>query len=173
MSGRALRMFFSTGEASGDMLAAELANAIRAIAPDTTFAGIGNERMEAAGFTLTERTTRWASLGPIEALGRIPPLLWSGVRHAVWLRRSPWDLVVLVDFGAFNLRVARALRALGYRRPILYFVPPGAWFDKPKQARAVARDTTALAPFEHQRAFYASLGLPVVWFGHPLASLVP
>ena len=154
------------------MLAAALANAMRRVAPDTTFGGIGNERMEAAGIALTQRTTRWASLGPIEALRRIPPLLYSALRHVAWLRRSPWDLIVLVDFGAYNLRVARWLRWIGYRRPILYFVPPGAWFDKPEQARAVARYTIPLAPFEHQRAFYASLGLPVAWFGHPLASLV-
>ncbi len=166
------RIFFATGEASGDMLAAALANAIRALAPGTSFAGIGSERMEAAGITITERTTGWASLGPLEALGRIAPLLGSGIRHALWLRRKPWDLVVLIDFGAFNLRLARALRLLGYVRPILYFVPPGAWFDKPAQARAVARDTTPLTPFAHQRDFYAALGLPVVWFGHPLASLV-
>jgi lipid-A-disaccharide synthase len=94
------------------------------------------------------------------------------VRHAFWLRGDPWDLVVLVDFGAYNLRLARTLRRLGYTRPILYFFPPGAWFDKPKQARAVAKYTTPLTPFEHQRAFYASLGLGVVSFGHPLASLV-
>jgi lipid-A-disaccharide synthase len=154
------------------MLAASLANAIRRLAPSTAFAGIGSERMEAAGIELTQRTTGWASLGPVEALGRIAPLLASGLRHALWIRRAPWDLVVLVDFGAFNLRLARWLRATGYRRPILYFFPPGAWFDKPAQARAVARNTTALTPFEHQRNFYESLGLPVVWFGHPLASLV-
>lgn len=154
------------------MLAASLANAMRAIAPETTFAGIGSERMEAAGITLTERTAGWASLGPIEALRRIPPLLASALRHAAWLRAKPWDLVVLIDFGAFNLRLARFLRAVGYRRPILYFVPPGAWFDKPEQAFAVARSTTPLTPFEHQRAFYESLGLPVVYFGHPLVSLV-
>ena len=168
----AVRVFLSTGEPSGDMLAAALANAMRALAPDTTFAGIGSERMEAAGITLTERTTGWASLGPIEALRRIPPLFISCLRHAFWLRGAPWDLIVLVDFGAFNLRLARTLRQLGYTRPILYFFPPGAWFDKPNQARAVARHTTPLAPFEHQRAFYESLGLTAVSFGHPLASLV-
>jgi lipid-A-disaccharide synthase len=167
-----VRVFFSTGEPSGDMLAASLATTIRSLAPDTTFAGIGNERMAEAGIELTERTVGWASLGPVEALRRIPPLFWSCLRHALWLRGAPWDLIVLVDFGAFNLRLARLLRRIGYRRPILYFIPPGAWFDKPKQAREVARYATPLTPFAHQRAFYESLGLPVISFGHPLVSLV-
>ncbi len=168
-----MRVFFATGEASGDMLAATLADAMREFEPDASFAGIGGERMAAAGFTLTTRTTGWASLGPLAALRRIPPLLANMLRHAVWLRARPVDLIVLVDFGAYNLRFALTLRALGYRRPILYYVPPGAWLDRESQARAVARATVPLTPFRHQRDFYASLELGAAYFGHPLVSLVP
>ncbi|GAC1546909.1 MAG: lipid-A-disaccharide synthase [Vulcanimicrobiaceae bacterium] len=167
-----MRIFVATGEASGDMLAAALATAMRERTPDVTFAGVGSERMAAAGFALTTRTTGWAAMGPLEALRRIPPLFANVWRHALWLRARPWDLVVLVDFGAYNLRFAKTLRLLGYRRPILYFMPPGAWLDKPSQARAVARYATALTGFAHQRDFYASLGLPIAYFGHPLVSLV-
>ncbi len=165
-------MFLATGEASGDMLAASLANAMREFEPDARFVGIGSERMSAAGVGLTTRTTGWASLGPAAAIRRIPPLLVNMVRHALWLRSSPWDLIVLVDFGAYNLRFAQTLRVLGYPGPILYFFPPGAWLDRASQARAVVRDTTALTPFKHQRDFYRSLRLPVAYFGHPLLSLI-
>ena len=154
------------------MLAATLAQAMREFVPDATFAGIGGERMLAAGFTLTTRTTGWASMGPIEALRRIPPLLANCIRHAVWLRARPWDLVVLVDFGAYNLRLAKALRALGYAGPILYYFPPGAWLDRVAQARAVARNATPLTAFAHQRDFYRELDLGIAYFGHPLVSLV-
>ncbi len=167
-----LRVFVATGEASGDMLAAALARAMRAQYAQIEFVGIGSEGMADAGFTLTERTAGWASMGPIEALRRIPPLFVSCWRHALWIARGPWDLVVLVDFGAYNLRLAKLLRMLGYRRPILYVMPPGAWLDRPTQARAVARYATALTAFEHQRDFYRGLGLPIAYFGHPLASLV-
>ncbi|GAC1530728.1 MAG: hypothetical protein NVS2B8_18900 [Vulcanimicrobiaceae bacterium] len=127
-------MFAATGEASGDMLAAALAGAMRARRSDIDFVGIGSERMAAAGFELTERTTGWASMGPLEALRRIPPLFASNWRHALWIVREPWDLIVLVDFGAYNLRLAKSLRMLGYRRPILYLMPPGAWLDQPARA---------------------------------------
>ncbi|MDQ2857554.1 MAG: lipid-A-disaccharide synthase, partial [Candidatus Eremiobacteraeota bacterium] len=69
-----MRVFFATGEASGDFLAASLAGAMRRFAPDMRFAGVGSERMAEAGFELTTRTTGWGSLGPLEALRRIPPL---------------------------------------------------------------------------------------------------
>ncbi len=155
------------------MLATALAAGIGARVPAARFEGIGSERMRAAGFAVTQETRGWASLGPLEALAKILPLLAIMLRHAAWLRRRPPDLLVLVDFGAFNLRFARTLRRIGYRGPILYFFPPGAWLDRPKQARAVAANTTALTPFKHQRDFYQSLGLPIAWLGHPLVSLVP
>jgi len=162
----------ATGEASGDMLAATLAGAIRAFEPDAEFAGVGSERMRDAGFTLTTHTRGWASLGPVEALRRIPPLFVNVWQHAFWLRSRPRHLIVLVDFGAYNLRFARALRRIGYRAPILYYFPPGAWLDRVRQAHEVSDVTIPLTAFEHQRDFYRSLGLEIAWFGHPLASLV-
>jgi lipid-A-disaccharide synthase len=111
-------------------------------------------------------------MGPLEALRRIPPLLLIALRHALWLRANPPALVVLVDFGAFNLRLARMLKALRYPRPVLYYFPPGAWLDNPKQAVSVASNSIPLTAFAHQRDFYASLGLEIAYFGHPLASLV-
>ncbi len=162
----------STGEASGDMLAASLAEELRRLEPNVSFSGIGGERMAAAGFTLSARTRGWASLGPIEALRRIPSLLAVAVKHALGLARRPPDLIVFIDFGAFNLRIANALRRLRYRRPVLYYFPPGAWFDRPEQARAVARCAIPLTPFAHQRDFYRGLGLRIAYFGHPLVSLV-
>ena len=168
----ALRVFAATGEASGDMLAAALAQAMRREHADIAFTGVGSERMAAAGFTLTTRTTGWGAMGPIEALRRIPPLFANCWGYAIALRRDPVDLVILVDFGAYNLRLAKTLRILGYRRPILYVMPPGAWLDNRAQAQAVARYATALTAFEHQRDFYRDLGLPITYFGHPLVTLV-
>ena len=168
----ALRVFAATGEASGDMLAAALAEAMRAKHADIAFTGVGSEGMAAAGYALTTRTTGWGSMGPIDALRRIPPLFVNCWGYALALRRDPVDLVILVDFGAYNLRLAKTLRMLGYRRPILYMMPPGAWLDRPTQAQAVARYATALTAFAHQRDFYRGLGLPITYFGHPLVTLV-
>jgi lipid-A-disaccharide synthase len=162
----------STGEASGDMLAATLAEAMRGFDSGIEFCGIGSERMLAAGFRLTAETRRWATIGIVDALIKALPLWMVMWRHALRLRMRPVDLVVLVDFGAFNLGLAKTLRMLGYARPVLYYFPPGAWFDSPSQARKVARYTHPLTAFAHQRDFYSSLGLPIAYFGHPLGSLI-
>jgi lipid-A-disaccharide synthase len=166
------RVFISTGEASGELAAVELAAAMSALAPGLVFEGIGGRRMEQSGFRLRWDTRGWASLGPVEALGKIPKLLAVVLITAAELRARPPDLVVLVDFGAFNLRMARQLRRTGYRGPICYYFPPAAWLDDPRRARMVVQAASAVTPFAHQRDFYASLGLPIAYFGHPLVSTI-
>ncbi|PZR59614.1 MAG: hypothetical protein DLM50_00445 [Candidatus Meridianibacter frigidus] len=165
-----MRYFFATGELSGETSAVLLSGAIRQLDERAVFEGLGSERMRSAGFNVWRDTRGWGSMGVVSALAKVPGLYAIMLQVALRLRQRPPDLVVLVDFGAFNLRLARTLRAFGYREPILYFFPPGAWLDNPKQARLVANSTVPLTPFKHQRDFYRSLGLPVHWFGHPLTA---
>jgi lipid-A-disaccharide synthase len=167
-----VRVFFSTGEASGELLASDLLTAMRATGCAIEADGIGDARLEGAGVSLWHRTRGWASMGLIGALRRIPPLLTIMWATALRLARTPPDLVVLVDFGAFNIRLAKTLRLLGSRVPIVYYFPPAAWLDNAKRARTVARTTRALTAFVHQRDFYASLGLPIGYAGHPLGSTI-
>jgi lipid-A-disaccharide synthase len=167
-----MRVFLSTGEASGELLAADLLGAMRARGAAVDAEGIGDLRLERAGVRLWHRTRGWASMGPIDALRKIPRLLVIMWATALRIVRQPPDLVVLVDFGAFNVRLAKALRALGSRVPILYYFPPAAWLDNARRACDVAGATEALTAFTHQRDFYRSLGLPIGYVGHPLASTV-
>jgi lipid-A-disaccharide synthase len=166
-----MRVFFSTGEASGELLAVELLDALRTrVAVEAR--GIGDERLARAGVVVVQRTRGWASIGVFDALRKIPRLGFAAVRNAVRLRADPPDVVVLVDFGAFNVRFARMLRRLGYSRPIVYYAPPSAWLDNPKRARTVASLSDPLTLFGHQAAFYRGLGLPIGYVGHPLVSTI-
>ncbi|HUY84859.1 MAG TPA: hypothetical protein VMU86_09790, partial [Steroidobacteraceae bacterium] len=172
MTAAPLRVFVSTGEASGELLAADLIGAMRKCGVSIDADGIGSARLEGAGVRLTQRSDGWASMGPLDAVGKIPKLLAAAMRIAVALRAHPRELIVLVDFGAFNLRLARLLRMLGVPTPILYYFPPAAWLDDAKRARAVAELSDPLTAFAHQRDFYQSLGLPISYMGHPLVSTV-
>lgn len=166
-----MRYFFSTGEASGELNAVALAQAIRARDPDAQFEGIGGARMREAGFSMWRDNAGWASLGPVAALPRIPKLLLACAQTATHVARERPDLIVLVDFGAFNLRLAAMLRSRhAYAGPIVDWFPPGAWLDDERRARAVAENVVPITAFEHQRAFYARLGLPVQYFGHPMTA---
>lgn len=167
-----MRYFFSTGEVSGEQSAIAIANAIRGRDPDAEFEGIGAGAMRDAGVTLWRDHTGWASMGPLAAIPRIPKLLWEMWRTAVHLARSKPDLVVLVDFGVFNVRLAMTLRErLHYDGPIMYLFPPGAWLDSERTAQAVSRWTIPVSAFAHQADLYRGLGLEIYYFGHPLVSL--
>ncbi len=111
-------------------------------------------------------------MGPVDALRKIPSLLSICIRTAAKLRADPPDLLVLVDFGAFNVRLAWFLRRFGFARPIVYYAPPSAWLDNAKRARAVAALCNPLTLFAHQAAFYRELGLPIGYVGHPLVSTI-
>jgi len=172
MTAAPLRVFVSTGEASGELLAADLIGAMRRCGVPIDADGIGGERLESAGVRLTQRNAGWASMGPLDAIGKIPKLLAVAVRMAAALRAHPRDLIVLVDFGAFNVRLARMIRMLGSTTPMLYYFPPAAWLDDAGRARAVAELSDPLTAFAHQRDFYQSLGLPITFVGHPLVSTI-
>jgi lipid-A-disaccharide synthase len=164
-----MRYFFSTGEASGELNATLLASAMRAHDPQARFEGIGAERMREQGFELWRDHTGWASMGPLAALPRIPKLLATMWRTAWHVARSKPDLVVLVDFGAFNMRLAKTLRErLRYTGPIMYLFPPATWLDKAGVAQAVSTMTVPVTAFAHQYDFYKRLRLPIMFFGHPL-----
>ena len=85
-----MRLFVSTGEASGELIAADLLGALRARVP-VQAEGIGDTRLEAAGVRIVQRTRGWASLGPIAALRKIVPLWLIMARTALRLRRDPPD----------------------------------------------------------------------------------
>ena len=165
-------LFFIAGEASGDLQASLLARAARDMRPGVRMAAVGGDRLRTAGVPIVYDSSELASIGPISVLPRIP-LLYGILRWLdVVMRRRPSRLLVPVDAGAFNVRLIKRLRAAGYRGPIVYYFPPGAWLDNPEQARAVGGAATALTPFAHQRDFYRSLGLPIEFFGHPLVSVI-
>lgn len=164
-----MRYFLSSGEASGELAATLIAQAIRAIDPQAQFEGIGAARMRENGIRLWRDHTGWASMGPLAAVPRIPKLLRIMLQTAQHIAQRKPDLVILVDFGAFNVRLAKRLREIGYRGPILDVFPPATWLDREKTARDVAAIMTPLTAFAHQRDFYRSMDLPIAYFGHPLA----
>ncbi len=147
-----------------------LAEAIRKLDPDAQFEGIGSARMREAHFALWRDHTGWASMGPLAAIPRIPKLLNAMLRTAFHIAASKPDLVVLVDFGVFNLRLANTLRRLRYCGPIMDLFPPGTWLDNAEKARNVSAVALPVTAFAHQYEFYRSLGCRIEYFGHPLTS---
>lgn len=149
-----------------------LARALAAIRPQLRVAAVGGDALAASGAHIVYHTPELASIGPISVIPLLPLLytLYVGLDRNI--RRRPPALLTPVDAGGFNIPLIRRVRRHGYRGRILYYIPPGAWVDNSRQARAVAECALALTPFAHQRDFYRSVGLPIEYFGHPLVSVI-
>ena len=160
-------IFLSAGDASGELHTAALAEALRELAPDTRFLGLGGGAMEKAGVELAVHQREIAIGGLVEVLrdARTVVGAWSRLGRA--LRDSRPDLVILVDAPDFNMPFSLRVRRLGI--PILYYVSPQVWAWRRYRIRKIARRVDRMAvifPFEVD--VYAGTGLPVEFVGHPL-----
>jgi lipid-A-disaccharide synthase len=170
------------GEASGDLLAAELVKALKAQSGATgaKFFGAGGAKMAEAGVELAFDMTEHSVIGLWEVVKRYGTFkrLFDQLLQLA-LERRP-DVLICVDFSGFNRRFAAALRweiavrrgAFGGWRPrIVQFVSPQVWASRAGRARSMERDfDLLLAIFPFEKAWYAehAPGLRVEFVGHPM-----
>ena len=119
------RLFFSVGEPSGDLHAANLIRAIQQISPSTRFRGLGGCRMIQAGLELDYDLTSLAVMGFAEVLPKLREFFRVADLAEQSFARGDVDGVVLVDFPGFNWHIAK--RAKKYGLPVFYYLPPQLW----------------------------------------------
>ena len=167
-----VRVFFSVGDASGDMYAASVARAIKQLRNGWALEGIGGSEMLKAGVKLLRYTTPFSAFG-----------FWSALQTSVrfwaltaWQVRSvlmsnPPDLFVPVDLGALNRRLLLPLAEKGVK--VFYFVPPSFWGVNPERLRKYAHPNIVFAPiYQWQSEKLKQAGAQVIEFGHPLADIM-
>lgn len=162
-----MRILVSAGEPSGDMHAASVVDALRARLPGTDLEGVGGPGLERSGVELLERVEHLSATGLFESAGRFP----THVRLLRDLRRriaaNRYDLVLLVDYPGFHLRLAKA--ASEARVPVLYYIAPQLWAWgrwRLPLLREHVRTLAVILPFEEP--FFRDQGIPAVFVGHPL-----
>ncbi|MBI2105005.1 MAG: lipid-A-disaccharide synthase [Candidatus Omnitrophica bacterium] len=160
---------FVAGDPSGDAHAARLIATLRAREPSLTAAGLGGPAMQRAGMVLLDDLTKAAAIGPFDAARHLGRLRRAKRLLDEHLARKRPDLVVLVDFGDFNLPVIAPL-AKRHRLPVLYYISPQVWAWGRWRLRYIRRYVDRmLVLFPFEEAFYQRAGIPVTWVGHPLA----
>ena len=156
------------GEASGDILGADLMRSLKKLFPDAIFEGIGGPRMEAEGFQSLYAMERLSVMGFIEPLKRLPELL--GIRRSIIKRYRDNQPAAFIGIDApdFNLTIALKLRHDGVKT--IHYVSPSVWAwrqGRIKKIRKAVDLMLCLFPFEAD--FYRQHGVPVRFVGHPLA----
>ena len=160
----------SCGEPSGDLYAAALAAEIQKLAPRTTIAGFGGDRLRAAGATLIGTFEGLSVTGLLE-VARVLPRTYATYRRLIADAEAVRpDVFVAIDFPDFNFRLARALRSRGI--PVVYYISPQLWAwrrGRMKTMSRIADKVLVIFPFEER--IYREAGVPVEWVGHPLLDL--
>ncbi len=159
---------FVAGDPSGDAHAARLIEALSVKEPRLTYSGLGGPAMQQAGAVLLDDLTRSTAIGPFDAVQHFGRFLVAKRRLEEHLRDHRPDLVILVDFGDFNLPVVAPL-VKRFGIPILYYISPQIWAWGRWRLRYIRRyidRMIVLFPFEE--ALYRREGIPVTWVGHPL-----
>jgi len=166
------------GEASGDLLAAELVSALRDKLPDATFFGAGGAKMSAAGVELAFDLTQHSVIGISDVLKNYFKFrrLFNQL-FALAIERKP-DVVIGVDYGGFNLRFGQAVKEYVRNNPfskwdpkIIQFVSPQVWASRPGRANRLAADyDLLLSIFPFEKDWYAQRvpQLRVEFVGHPM-----
>jgi lipid-A-disaccharide synthase len=161
-----MRLFLSAGEPSGDLHAANLIHRIRAKRPDTTFVGLGGDRMKEAGCEILFPLTDLAVVGLLPVLASLHKFhSVLGIARESFQTQRP-DALVMVDFPGFHWWLAGCAQKNGI--PVSYFVPPQIWgwaTWRAKKMRRLCNQVLASMPFEDE--WFRSRGIPSQLVGHP------
>jgi lipid-A-disaccharide synthase len=166
-----MRVMLSCGEASGDLYAGALVDALRAREAGIDVFGLGGDRFSAAGGRLLGDYRGLAVTGLLEAV-RILPDSYAMYRRLVQAARVERpDVLVLIDFPDFNFRLMAAVKRLGV--PVVYYVSPQLWAWRPGRIQTMKALVDRVLPiFPFEEALYRAEGIDVQFVGHPLVELV-
>lgn len=165
------RIMIVAGEASGDMYGADLVRDMLHCNPQISFFGIGGKRMREAGVTTLIDSAAMAVMGLIEVAKHFRIISSAYLQLTRILRREPPDLLILIDYPGFNLRLAKAAKSAGIK--VLYYISPKVWAWKAgriKQIAATVKRMAVIFPFEVP--LYEQAGVSTTFVGHPLYDLV-
>jgi lipid-A-disaccharide synthase len=155
------------GETSGDLHGARLVNAMLARNQGISFYGVGGPALRQAGVRLSVDAAQLSVVGLTEVFSKLPAILKGLKTVKLLVNRLKPDLLILIDFPDFNLKIAAAAKKLGI--PVLYYISPQIWAWRPGRVKQIAKLVDHMAvilPFEED--FYKKHQVPVTFVGHPL-----
>ena len=166
-----MRYYIIAGEASGDLHGSNLIRALRRQDAGAEVRAWGGDKMEAAGAVLVKHYRDLAFMGFVEVIKHLGTIL----RNLDFCKKdiSAWkpDVLVLIDYPGFNLRIAHWAHEQGIR--VVYYISPQVWAWKEGRVKDIRRSVDkmlVILPFEE--GFYAKWDYGVEYVGHPLLQVV-
>jgi len=165
------KVMIVAGETSGDLHGSQLVNALLKIDPNLYFYGIGGQKMKEEGVKTFFDASELAVVGISEVLKHFKIILAAFQKLKRLITEEPPDLLILIDYPDFNLRLARTARKKGV--PILYYISPQVWAWRMKRVKKIAQLVNKMAVvFPFEVPIYQREKVDVDFVGHPLLDVV-
>ncbi|MDD3280169.1 MAG: lipid-A-disaccharide synthase [Bacteroidales bacterium] len=166
-----MKYYIITGEASGDLHASNLVSRLQLYDFEACIRAWGGELLEKKGAEVVKNYKDLAFMGFVEVARNLKTIL-ANIRFCKQdiLSYQP-DIVILVDYPGFNLRIAKFLSKHNIR--VFYYISPQVWAwhsSRIKQIKAYVNEMFVILPFEKE--FYAKHEINVHYFGHPLLDAI-
>jgi len=166
-----MRYYLIAGEASGDLHASNLMKELKKQDPVTQFRFWGGDMMQQQGGELVKHYRDLAYMGFLEVATHLKVILENLEFCKKDLLRFQPDVIILIDYPGFNLRMARFAFHHGIR--VFYYISPQLWAWRPSRVKLIKRFVDrmfVILPFE--KNFYAKYNFPVDFVGHPLLDVI-
>jgi lipid-A-disaccharide synthase len=166
-----MKYYIIAGEASGDLHGSNLVKELARLDDHAVIRAWGGDLMKAAGAELVKHYKDLAFMGFTEVIRNLPTILDNLKFCKKDIRSFRPDVLVLVDYPGFNLRIAKWAREEGLR--IVYYISPQVWAWKEGRVKSIKKwvdKLLVILPFEKE--FYKKWDYEVEYVGHPLVEVV-
>lgn len=156
------------GEASGDAHGERLVRAVHEKDPSVHFYGVGGSNMKSAGVDIIIEADELAVVGLWEVIAHRKVIFAALNNLKEQIKNSPPDLLLLIDYAEFNLKLAEYAKGLGVK--VLFYISPQVWAWR--QGRVIKiRDSVDMMAviFNFEKEFYLKHDVPSRYVGHPLS----
>lgn len=164
-------ILMATGELSGEIYAADLATMLMNRYPSMKCYGMGSKILENSGVEIVANTQDLSIIGAIEVITKFVKIYRAFQRMCQFLREKKPDLLILIDYPGFNLRLAKIAKKNGVK--VLYYITPKVWAWKRGRLKTIKKyvDMAAIIfPFEVE--LYQKYNIPAKYVGNPLLQLI-
>ena len=167
------KIFIITGELSGDKHASLVVQNLLSLNNDIQVEAIGGENLKKLGVKLFVDHSQ----AHMSAMGLTPKILFDhltlGKRVVDYLKNEyKPDLVLLIDYGGFNLNISKFLKKAGIK--VFYYIPPQIWASRKWRIKTVKKNISkVMTIFPFEKEMYEKEGIDAQFVGHPLITQMP
>ena len=161
------KIFVLSGEASGDLHAANLVHEMKRIQPNLVLQGWGGDRLQQEGVVIKKHIRELAFMGFLEVVLNLKTILKNFKICKNEILDFQPNVLILVDYPGFNLRIAEWAKTQNIR--VFYYVSPQIWAWKKNRVFKIKKSVErmyCILPFE--KDFYKQFEIDVNYLGHPL-----